>query len=30
VINTPKIATAFPTGNMSCGIRLRFNLAWVQ
>jgi cell surface protein SprA len=30
VINTPKIATAFPTGNMSCGIRLRFNLAGVQ
>jgi cell surface protein SprA len=30
VINTPKIATSFPTGNMSCGIRLRFNLAGVQ
>jgi cell surface protein SprA len=30
VINTPKIATAFPTGNMSCGLRLRFNLAGVQ
>ena len=30
VINTPKIATAFPTGNMSTGIRLRFNLAGVQ
>jgi cell surface protein SprA len=30
VINTPKIATSFPTGNMSTGIRLRFNLAGVQ
>jgi cell surface protein SprA len=30
VINTPKIATSFPTGNMSCGLRLRFNLAGVQ
>lgn len=30
VINTPKIATAYPTGNMSCGVRLRFNLAGVQ
>ncbi len=30
VINTPKVATAYPTGNMSCGIRLRFNLAGVQ
>jgi len=30
VINTPKIQTSFPTGNMSTGIRLRFNLAGVQ
>jgi cell surface protein SprA len=30
VINTPKIDTTFPTGNMSTGIRLRFNLAGVQ
>jgi cell surface protein SprA len=30
VINTPRIATSFPTGNMSCGLRLRFNLAGVQ
>ena len=30
VINTPKIATSFPTGNMSCGLRIRFNLAGVQ
>ena len=30
VINTPKVATAYPTGNMSCGVRLRFNLAGVQ
>ena len=30
VITTPKIATSYPTGNMSCGIRLRFNLAGVQ
>ncbi len=30
VINTPKIATAYPTGNMSTGIKLRYNLAGVQ
>ncbi len=30
VINTPKVSTSFPTGNMSTGIRLRFNLAGVQ
>ena len=30
VINTPKIATAYPTGNLSTGLRLRFNLAGVQ
>ncbi len=30
VINTPKIATSFPTGNMSTGIKLRYNLAGVQ
>lgn len=27
VINTPKIATTFPTGNTNAGIRLRLNLA---
>lgn len=30
VITTPKIATSYPTGNMSCGLKLRFNLAGVQ
>jgi cell surface protein SprA len=30
VITNPKIATSYPTGNMSCGIKLRFNLAGVQ
>ena len=30
VITTPKIATSYPTGNMSVGLRLRFNLAGVQ
>ncbi len=30
VINTPKIATSYPTGNMSTGIKLRYNLAGVQ
>lgn len=30
IINTPKVSTAYPTGNMSCGLRLRFNLAGVQ
>lgn len=30
VITTPKIATSYPTGNLSCGLRLRFNLAGVQ
>jgi cell surface protein SprA len=30
VINTPKIQTSFPTGNVSTGLRLRFNLAGVQ
>lgn len=30
VLNTPKIATSYPTGNMSTGIRLRYNLAGVQ
>ena len=29
-INTPKIATSYPTGNIAAGIRLRFNLAGVQ
>ncbi|TNE56071.1 MAG: cell surface protein SprA [Bacteroidetes bacterium] len=27
VINTPKIATSYPTGNTSAGLRLRLNLA---
>ncbi len=30
VITTPKIATSYPTGNLSCGLRLRFNLAGIQ
>ena len=30
VLNTPKVATSYPTGNLSTGIRLRFNLAGVQ
>ena len=30
VLNTPKIATAYPTGNLSTGLKLRFNLAGVQ
>ncbi len=30
VLNTPKIATSYPTGNMSTGIKLRYNLAGVQ
>lgn len=29
-LNTPKIATSYPTGNLSTGIRLRYNLAGVQ
>lgn len=29
-LNTPKIATSYPTGNINAGIRLRFNLAGVQ
>ncbi len=29
-LNTPKIATSYATGNMSTGLRLRFNLAGVQ
>lgn len=29
-LNTPKIATSYPTGNLSTGLRLRFNLAGVQ
>lgn len=29
-LNTPKIATAYPTGNLMTGLRLRFNLAGVQ
>ncbi|MES2798593.1 MAG: cell surface protein SprA [Bacteroidota bacterium] len=30
VLNTPKIATSYKTGNVSSGIRIRFNLAGVQ
>jgi cell surface protein SprA len=30
VLNTPKIATSYPTRNLSTGLRLRFNLAGVQ
>ncbi|MDX2359255.1 MAG: cell surface protein SprA [Crocinitomicaceae bacterium] len=29
-MNTPKIATSYPTGNLNAGLRLRFNLAGVQ
>jgi cell surface protein SprA len=29
-LNTPKVTTSYPTGNLSTGIRLRFNLAGVQ
>ena len=29
-LNTPKVATSYPTGNLSTGLRLRFNLAGVQ
>ncbi len=29
-VNTPKVTTSFPTGNLSTGLRLRFNLAGVQ
>ena len=29
-INTPKIATSYPTGNLSTGLRLRFNLGGIQ
>lgn len=29
-LNTPKVATSYPTGNLNCGLRLRFNLAGVQ
>ncbi len=30
IINTPKIASSYPTGNLSTGIRLRFNLGGIQ
>ncbi len=29
-LNTPKIATSYPTGNINAGLKLRFNLAGVQ
>ena len=29
VINTPRIASSFPTGNLSTGIRIRFNLGGI-
>ncbi|NBU91358.1 MAG: cell surface protein SprA [Flavobacteriia bacterium] len=29
-LNTPKVATSYPTGNVSTGIKVRFNLAGVQ
>ena len=29
-LNTPKIQTSYPTGNLSTGLRVRFNLAGVQ
>jgi cell surface protein SprA len=30
VINTPKVANSYPTGNLSTGIRIRFNLGGIQ
>lgn len=29
-VNTPKIATSYPTGNINAGIKLRYNLAGVR
>ena len=29
-INTPKVVTSYPTGNLNTGIKVRFNLAGVQ
>jgi cell surface protein SprA len=29
-LNTPKVATSYPTGNINTGIKVRFNLAGVQ
>jgi len=29
-LNNPKVATSYPTGNLSTGIKLRYNLAGVQ
>lgn len=29
-LNTPKVATSYPTGNLNTGIKIRFNLAGVQ
>ena len=29
-LNTPKIATSYPTGNINAGLKLRFNLAGVN
>lgn len=29
-LNTPKVTTSYPTGNLSTGLRLRFNLAGVN
>lgn len=29
-LNTPKVTTSYPTGNLSTGIKIRFNLAGVQ
>ena len=30
VINTPKIASSFPTGNLSTGLKIRYNLGGIQ
>ena len=29
-LNTPKVQTSYPTGNINTGIKIRFNLAGVQ
>jgi len=29
-LNTPKVTTSYPTGNLSTGVRIRFNLAGVK
>ncbi len=29
-LNTPKVQTSYPTGNINTGFKIRFNLAGVQ